>query len=760
MAKAFGAARVAATGEVRFRYNLLRRETTQAQCEGDSDVRWGMLVGAASGMAAMVMSAAGQLPAAPDGIGLASAHAAAVRELSSPEAWGGARTGQEQTLSDRVVSYQIRARLDPKLHTVEGSEVLTWRNRSRQPVRAVYLHLYLNAFEGPGSTYATEGRVPGFSQRDEVGTHDGEWGHVELKKVSQAQASVPWQFVHPDGGPQTDHTVVRLDLPEAVAPGASTTLNIAFADQLPRVLARSGYFGSFHLIAQWYPKIGVLELPGERGAKQVQWNVHEYHIDSEFYADYGSFDVRLTVPTDYTVGATGEEQGTPEQAGGMSTYHFQQADVHDFAWTADNRTAKPVEGEYHGEGSPAVKVKVLFPPEYAQDGPVALQAALDALAYFSRTLGPYPYKTVTVVIPPFNAEGAAGMEYPTFFTSDHYSNPRRDRLGGPQLDFVTIHEFGHGYFYGILGSNEFEEPMLDEGLNEFWDMRMLADAKERMIFSPDWMVAIGIAPSATGFEYERVPAMVADPQDGTGANSWDRYSTFSYGSVYFRSAILMHDLAWAVGQKNLERAFKLYYERWKFRHPSIADFREAMAEGTGQRALVEKLFDEEVYSANKEDDAIDSFVSTEEVPGPGTSYLDGKWVEVTTEQADKKEKETRAAWKKDHPKPAEGTGPYPYHTILVLVRRGVAMPKKVVVKFADGSSESMQWSSELRWQRYEWFKPVKAVSAQIDPELYHFLNAGVIDNSRTLDAHKDASRKFGSYLDTAIQAALSLVAAL
>jgi len=724
-------------------------------------MRCGMRVGGAAlaGLAAVAVCAA-QVPPGPDGIGFASARAAGVREVSSPDAWGGARTGKEPTLSDRVVSYQIAARLDPQRHTVDGTEELTWRNRSRQPVQSVYLHLYLNAFEGPGSTMATEARVPGFSPREDVSTRDGQWGHVELKDVRQADSPVPWRFVHPDGGPQTDHTVVRLDLPAAVAPGASTTLRIAFLDQLPRAIARSGYFGTFHLIGQWYPKIGVLELAGERAAKQVQWNVHEYHMLSELYADYGLFDVRLTVPSDYTVGATGEEQGEPAQANGLSTHHFIQGDVHDFAWTADNRTAKPLEGEYHGEGSPVVKIKVLYPPEYAQDGPVALKATIDSLGYFSKMLGPYPYHTVTVVIPPFNADGAAGMEYPTFFTAENYKNPKPDHFGGPMLDFVTIHEFGHGYFYGILGSNELEEPMLDEGLNEYWDMRMFADRKERQIYAPDWMVDIGIRPSSTGFEYERVLALNNDPRDGTGANSWDRFSSFSYGTVYFRTATLMHDLAWAVGQDNLERAFHVYYERWKYRHPSIADFRETLAEVTGKRALVERLFDEEVYAANKEDDAIDELTSTEEVPLRGTSYVDGKWVELTKSEAQKQEEDARKAWKKAHPNPDPGTGPFPYHTTLTLTRRGIAVPKTVVVIFADGSKETLQWDSAQRWQRYQWTKPVKAVSAEIDPEVYHFLNAGVLRESATLDAHKEASRKYGSYLDALVQAVFSLVAAL
>src|SRR5690606_34132673 len=177
---------------------------------------------------------AGDCPAIP----LAGADAAAVTVPSAPDAWGGPRTGDEPTLSDRVVRYEIDATLDPDKHTVSGRQKLTWRNRSAQPVCSVYLHLYLNAFAGPGSTFMTELREGNDQFRSGVGTEDGEWGYMRLDKVEQAGQQVQWSFVQPDGGPETDRTVVRLDLPQPVAPGASTTLDIAFFDQLPRVIAR------------------------------------------------------------------------------------------------------------------------------------------------------------------------------------------------------------------------------------------------------------------------------------------------------------------------------------------------------------------------------------------------------------------------------------------------------------------------------------------------------------------------------------------
>ena len=117
--------------------------------------------------------------------------------------------------------------------------------------------------------------------RSETRTKRGEWGYIELRSVTQHGQAVPWTFVHPDGGPLTDRTVARFDLPRAVPPGGTAVLELEFHDQLPRVVARTGWFGSYHLVAQWFPKVGVLELPGERGATEPRWNCHELHLYSE-----------------------------------------------------------------------------------------------------------------------------------------------------------------------------------------------------------------------------------------------------------------------------------------------------------------------------------------------------------------------------------------------------------------------------------------------------------------------------------------------
>ena len=421
---------------------------------------------------------------------LAGYAAGAVRVPSAAEAWGGERDGKA-TLSERVVRYQIKARLDPKKHTIDATEKVTWKNRSAQPIQAIYLHLYLNAFENEGSTFMREKGQSGFRGLGPDELKKAEWGWAELGKVEQGGARVAVTFVHPDGGPETDHTVVRLDLPQAVPPGGSTTIDIAFHDQLPRVVARTGWFGNDHLVGQWFPKVGVLELPGERGATAPRWNCHEFHLHSEFYADFGSYDVELTAPKGYTVGATGEQQGDPRETPEGLVHHYLQDDVHDFAWTAWDGYAKPLTGKWTHPGSPEVTVTVLYPPEYEASAKPAFDSTKAALTWFSDTLGAYPYKTVTAVIPPYNATESGGMEYPTFFTTIGSRDYTKEL---PLVDFVTIHEFGHGYFYGILASNEFEEPYLDEGMNELWDMRMMDAEGYSVTLRTDFMRALGIRP--------------------------------------------------------------------------------------------------------------------------------------------------------------------------------------------------------------------------------------------------------------------------
>ncbi|HZY32949.1 MAG TPA: M1 family metallopeptidase, partial [Rhodanobacter sp.] len=676
-------------------------------------------------------------------------------------AWGGERSGNEPTLSDRVVSYRIDAELDAAKHTVSGKQHMTWRNRSERPVSKVYFHLYLNAFQNEGSTWFTERKVltAHGRSRGAATLKKGEWGWIELKQVEQGDAALTWQFVQPDGGPATDQTVVRIDLAEPVPAGGMLTLDIDFLSQLPRVVERTGWFGDFNLVAQWFPKIGVLELPGERGATAPRWNVHEFHFNSEFYADFGLYDVRLTVPSNYTVGAVGKLQRPPETANGKSTYHFVQGDVHDFAWVAA-KGYKTLDGSWQGPGSPEVDVRVIYPDEYtASAGPV-LKATTDSLTFFSNSLGAYPYETVTAVVPPYNASEAGGMEYPTFFTAEGYAKVEPGTLTQYAIDFVTIHEFGHGYFYGLLASNEFEEPMLDEGMNEYWDGRMTRESDAKIVLASGWMKRLGITPAMTGFEAERLGAGLHQPPDPLGANAWDRLSSSSYGTVYSRTATAMHDLEERLGTPVLERAMHEYYRRWRFRHPSSADLRATLAEVSGNPKVVNEIFDQYVYGTAQIDDRVASIDTVEVLPQAGSTLKDGRRNELDSDALDKQVDKQREAWDKAHPNAKPGSGPFPWHSTVTVRRDGVPVPQLLRVKFADGSSENVHWNDGRRWARFDFTKPSKVVSATLDPERKVYLDANKLNDSRTTKADGSASRRWSADAASLLQVFYALVGSL
>ncbi|GAB2567028.1 M1 family metallopeptidase [Dyella jejuensis] len=713
-----------------------------------------MPAGHAQPAAAASVATAEDIPFAP-------AHDTIITTQSAPGAWGGERSGNEPTLSDRVVSYTIDANLDAARHAVAGKEHMTWRNRSDRDVRSVYFHLYLNAFQNQGSTFFTERDVQtahGRSRGNAV-LEKGQWGWIRLQQVKQDGRDVTWRFVHPDGGPQTDQTVVRIDLAQPVPAGGTLALDIDFLSQLPRVVERTGWWGDFNLVGQWFPKIGVLELPGERGATQVRWNVHEFHFSSEFYADFGLFDVHLTVPSDYTVGAVGQLQGTPEQKDGKTTYHFVQGDVHDFAWVAA-KGFKTLDGSYAGPGSPKVAVRVIYPPEYAASAAPTLKSSIDAIGYFSKTLGPYPYNTLTAVIPPYNAEEAGGMEYPTFFTSEGYKEVEPDTMNQMLSDFVNIHEFGHGYFYGILASNEFEEPMLDEGLNEYWDNRMLRERRQDLVLATPFTKWLGITPHISGFEFERMTAMLRHPRDPLAQNSWDRVSGTSYGTVYSRTATAMHDLEERLGRPALEKAFRLYYQRWRFRHPSVADFRAALVDGSGNAREVDAIFNAYVYGTDVMNDSVSAIDTEEVLPQAGVSWKDGTRSEVVATELDQQIKKQRSDWQKAHPDAKPGEGPFPWHSTVTVERDGASAPELLRVTFEDGTHQDVSWNDDRRWARFEFTKPSKVISAELDPDRHNYLDDDRLNNSLATQPNGAASRRWTADVAALLQTFYSMLGTL
>ncbi len=469
-----------------------------------------------------------------------------------------------------VASYTLRAKLDADTHVVHAEGVITWTNRSRASVRTLYVHAYLNAFKNEQSTF--------LSERDAGGRGSGALrapGELDVNRfaVREMGGEDLWPSArNADDANPNDQTDLAIALPGDVAVGQTIHVDVAFDARLPWVVERSGYAGSFNMVAQWFPKIARLRPDGT-------FAHFPYRHLSEFYADFGDYDVTIDVPDGYEVGATGR-QVADEHAGGRRVVHYVQRDIHDFAFAA-----------YDGfrvltRQSDGIAMRCLVPAGCEAVGEQELDAAAFGLRAYGHSYGAYPYETLTIVHPPPDAEEAGGMEYPTLITT-----------GGPWYAFsqagwvrsLTLHELGHQYFYGLVATNEERWPFLDEGMTSYAAYEALDQG-----WGQASLWAIGWSTGGTDglLRYLGLPAghddIIAQPADSFV--SWRSYGLL----VYARTALVMRTLDRAYEPGAAKRALGRYARRYRFDHPGPSQLLGAVRDTVGDdaaRELGTALFD-------------------------------------------------------------------------------------------------------------------------------------------------------------------------
>jgi hypothetical protein len=590
-----------------------------------------------------------------------------------------------QPLSPRIANYRIEARYDAAAHTITAHERLTWQNTSREATSDLSFHLYLNAFANNRSSFMREA---GSQWVEWLRRHPNGWGNIAIQSIRIAGTELlsRLQFVHPDDDNIDDRTVVRLPLDTPVAAGRTVEVDIDFVAHLPRVIARSGYAGSFTFAGQWFPKLGVYE----DGA----WNCHQYHLTSEFFADFGVYDVTLTVPRNGVVGATGELRDEHDNGDGTTTLHFVAEDVHDFAWTMDPHF-RAVTDDVGG-----TTVRLLIQPNHAWQAARHFDAAKAALTRYRAWFGDYPYKQLTIVDPGPGAYGAGGMEYPTLITVGTSAwMPERLRLP----EFVTVHEIGHQYWYGMVASNEFEEPWLDEGVNSYVEGRIMDEA-----YGPGSYVNL-FGLRIDSIPLHRLRYLAATQHDPMVRRAWNFLDRASYGAIaYSKTALMLDTLDRTIGDRALRRALAAYYARWRFRHPRGGDLLAAINEAAGQDLTW--YFDQVVS---------------------GTGVLDYAVTRVAAEEAHDFAGHPVTITTVGEVVPLQRAEPRRYRNEVVVERLGsVIMPVDVQVVFEDGSAATEHWDGRDRWRRFEYTGAHRVEWAVVDPNGTMPLDIDRLNNSR------------------------------
>ncbi|WP_379137538.1 M1 family metallopeptidase [Paenibacillus sp. sgz500958] len=578
-------------------------------------------------------------------------------------------------LSQRVVEYHIDVKLAPETRTLEASETVTWTHPGTKPVNDLYFHLYPNAFASMETTFMRES---GGKLRGDTMPTDGFGGMSlsDLRTTEGVSLLQRVQYVQPDDGNSKDSTLIKVHLPEPVAGGESITLKLQFEVKLPRIFARMGTAGDFVMAGQWFPKLSVYEPAGVGSVREEGWNLHQYHGTSEFYSDFGIYNVTISVPSEYTVAATGFPVKSPKISKSVKTYQFYADDVHDFAWAASPDFVV-AEQAFSVPGVPGVRIKLYLDPLHKDLQERYFQAAKAALTYFSKWYGSYPYSTLSIVVPPTNGNGAGGMEYPTLITAFGASSTTPDT----SLERTVIHEIGHQYFYGMVASNEFEEAWLDESFTSYAEDRLM---------EKEYGITANLPLQAS---------LVQQPEP-LNQETWRYHGTSSYTqNVYIRGKLVLKDIERRIGTKAMDSILSSYARKYRFRHPSTGDFQKVVEKVTGKSW--KEYFDLYVYGGGTPDFSVEDIYSVRQ--------------------------------KSDVPQ-----SPSLYESKVKLVNKGAHYPG-VTVKFTftDGHTTQEVWDGQGTETTLKLLYSSPLLSAEIDPQHAVLLENKHLNNFRLAELKPD-----------------------
>jgi hypothetical protein len=591
-------------------------------------------------------------------------------------------------LSPRNASYDIAVRLDAAAKQLQGRETIRWRNISAATTTELQFHLYWNAWRNGDSSWLREDRLAGAAPRrpqdaarrpEETGASDVTSIRVTLPDGTTADLTRQMRFLAPDDGNAADRTVMSVPLPSPVEPNASVRIDIDWIGRIPFAAARTGWIGNYYFLGQWFPKLGVLEDGG--------WNTHQFHRSTEFYADFGVYDVRMTVPGTFKVGASGREVRRVDNADGSTTHTYHGDDIADFAWTTSPLFIEERQTFTH-PSLPAVDMRLLLLPEHRGQEARHFAATAATLERYGTWFGAYPYGNITIVDPGYQS-GSRGMEYPTLFTAGSaWLAPAKVTFP----DSTIIHEAGHQWWYAIVASNEFEHAWMDEGINTYATARVIEDARMPSFLAQRYFG--GFLPYTLDVPLERIidgdrlptyrPAAEADAQTTPTFRYWPRTA----GAItYDKTALWMHTLERHLGWPVLQRVMAAYFDRWKFRHPRPDDFFQVVNEVGGQDLTW--FFDQVYRSSNTFDYAVQELSS-------------------------------------------ESAGDGRFRTTVAAQRLGEAtFPVDVVTTFADGQRVTERWDGRDRRAVYTYERASRATRVDVDPRRVLLLDVNYTNNSRT-----------------------------
>jgi len=435
------------------------------------------------------------------------------------------------------VNYTMEIDMDVNSYQYKGTQKLVYTNNSPDVLNRVYYHLYFNAFQ-PGSEMDVRSRTiadadPRVGDRISKLQPD-EIGYIKVNSLKQNGEVISHETVG---------TVLEVKLNQPIQPGESVTFDMDFDAQVPLQIRRAGRNnkeGVALSMTQWYPKLAEYDDEG--------WHADPY-IAREFHGVWGDFDVKLTIDKDYVVGGTGYIQSETKAKKGKKTIHFKAPNVHDFTWAADPDF---IHDTFEMPNGPTLHFyyKKDLEPQYIENWKKLQPDTAKLMTYFSDAIGKYPYDQYSVI-----QGGDGGMEYAmcTLITGQ--------RSYGSLLG-VTAHEMAHTWFQFLLATNEAKHEWMDEGFTTYISTlaeNELSSNKSDNPLSYTYRGYIGLANSG----YEQPLTTQADRY---------KYNQVYGAAAYNKGGVFIAQLGYVIGQENLNKTIKKYFEDFSFKHPKPMDF--------------------------------------------------------------------------------------------------------------------------------------------------------------------------------------------
>ncbi|WP_299883504.1 M1 family metallopeptidase [uncultured Lacinutrix sp.] len=454
-------------------------------------------------------------------------------------------TSAKSTYWQQHVDYKMEIDMNVNNYQYQGKQNLVYTNNSPDVLDKVFYHLYFNAFQ-PGSEM--DARLKTIADPDPrmvktIGNKKesrisklkpNEIGYINVTSLKQNGKSVKHE---------TAGTILEVVLNKPIQPGESVTFDMVFDAQVPVQIRRSGRNNAEGValsMTQWYPKLVEYDFEG--------WHAYPY-IGREFHGVWGNFDLKLTIDKDYVVGGTGYLQGNPVVNGNKKTLHYKAPNVHDFTWAADphyiHDTLQVPNGPmlhfYYKKDLPEENLK------YWKD----LQPkTVEMMQYFSKNIGKYPYNQYSVI-----QGGDGGMEYAmcTLITG-------KRKFGS--LMGVTAHELAHTWFQFLLATNEGKHEWMDEGFTSYISDYAMDYITKKNAENP-------AERAYSGYNY-----LATSGKEKPQTTHADRFETnMAYGiGAYNKGEVFLAQLGYVIGQDNLNKTLKQYFNDWAFKHPTPNDF--------------------------------------------------------------------------------------------------------------------------------------------------------------------------------------------